>query len=286
MPLPNLKRFLPGRDLAVTEAQQASGPPVFDQYEDRSPTPQNAVDLVAGWLGAFPPNVPVIAGQLAFHSDPRIAWCLAQFGPLVGCSVLELGPLEGGHTFMLEQAGAKSIDAVEANKLAYLRCLIFKEIVGLSVARFHLGDFRKWLDGGQRYDLIVASGVLYHMHHPLELLEGIARSADAAFLWTHCVTDATLASGTSHSSKFSADETVSFRGVPIRLYRCSYRYANNDIAFCGGMNDEHRWLHRDDLLTVLTALGFANCRVAFEEPDHVNGPALAVFAQKSAAAPV
>ncbi|HEX4044016.1 MAG TPA: class I SAM-dependent methyltransferase [Xanthobacteraceae bacterium] len=285
MSLQNLKRFLSGHSRLEMGAVDAA-PPVFDQYEDRAPAAQNAIDVVEGWLGSFPPDIPAVAGQLAFYSDPRIAWCLAQFGPLIGRSVLELGPLEGGHTYMLEQAGAKSIDAVEANKLAYLRCLIFKEIAGLTVARFHLGDFRKWLDGGRRYDLIVASGVLYHMHAPLLLLEGIARAADALFLWTHCVTDATLTAGNSNYSIFSADEGVSFRGLPIRLYRSSYRYANNEVAFCGGMNDEHRWLHRDDLLKVLTALGFVNCQIAFEEPDHVNGPAFAIFARKPAVSPV
>jgi hypothetical protein len=280
MSLQNLKRFLSGRDQADTEAVET--PPVFIQYEERMPSAQNAVDLVEGWLGAFPPGIAAAGGRLAFHADPRVAWCVAQFGPLIGRSVLELGPLEGGHTYMLEQAGAKSIDAVEANKLAYLRCLIFKEIAGLTVARFHLGDFRKWLDGGRRYDLIVASGVLYHMHEPLLLLEGIARSTDALFLWTHCVTDATLAAGNSNHSTFSADETVSFRGLPIRLYRRSYLYANHDVGFCGGMNDEHRWLHRDDLLKALTVLDFTDRRIGFEEPDHVNGPAFAIFARKSA----
>ena len=49
---------------------------------------------------------------------------------MAGKTVLELGPLEGAHTYQLHQRGA-NIVAVEASKQAYLKCLITKEIVGL-----------------------------------------------------------------------------------------------------------------------------------------------------------
>jgi SAM-dependent methyltransferase len=254
---------------------------VFDQYDGRKPSPQNAVDALPGWLSAFPPHLSIAAGQLAFYSDPRIAWCLELFGPLAGCSVLELGPLEGGHTYMLEHAGARSIDAVEANKTAYLRCLVFKEIAGLKVAQFHLGDFIKWLDGDRAYDLVVASGVLYHMRDPLNFLERLARAGKAIFLWTHCLTDEARAQIDPGRSVFFEDEVRLFRGSRVRLYRRSYRDANADKSFCGGMYDEHRWLHRDDLLKVLELLDFDDIEIGMEEPGHVNGPALAIFARRS-----
>jgi hypothetical protein len=67
---------------------------------------------------------------------------------------------------MLEAAGAQ-IDAIEANQRTYLRCLITKEILGLTRSKFWLGDFIKALENwDQRYDLIVASGVLYHLKNP------------------------------------------------------------------------------------------------------------------------
>jgi protein-L-isoaspartate O-methyltransferase len=279
MPLPGRKRFGLAREEAVTLGERADR--AFDQYDSREPSPQNAIDALPGWLSAFPPPLSVAAGALAFYADPRIAWCLELFGPLAGCSVLELGPLDGGHTYMLEQAGASSIDAIEANKTAYLRCLVFKEIAGLKVARFHLGDFVKWLDGDRAYDLIVASGVLYHMRDPLHLLEQLARAGKAIFLWTHCLTDEARARIDPGRSVFSEDETRLFRGRPVRLYRRGYRDANTDQSFCGGMYDDHRWLHRDDLLTVLTLLGFDDVTIGMDQPDHVNGPALAIFARRS-----
>jgi len=273
--------FVSRRGPKVKRKSRRDDTQAFDQYDDRVPSPQNAVDMVPGWLGSFPPEILVSAGQLAFYSDPRIAWCLSVIGSIAGSSVLELGPLEGGHTYMLEQAGAASIDAVEANKLAFMRCLIFKEIVGLKVARFYLGDFVKWLENDSRtYDLIIASGVLYHQRDPLRFLERIAHVGRTVFLWTHYLTEQALISVDPHRSVFSLDEVVTFRGMPVRLYRCSYRDANMDRSFCGGIYDEHRWLHRDDLLSVLTLLGFNDVKIGMDQPDHVNGPAFSIVARK------
>lgn len=265
---------------AKTKSNRNDGE-AFAQYDDRAPAPQNAVDSMPGWLGAFPPETGVTAGPLAFYADARIAWCLELIGPIAGRSVLELGPLEGGHTYMLERAGAATLDAVEANKLAYMRCLIFKEVVGLKVARFHLGDFTKWVeDDSRRYDLVVACGVLYHLRDPLRFLERSALIGGALFLWTHYVTDRTLDSIDPKRMVFSLDEVADFRGKPVRLYRCSYRNADKDSSFCGGIYDEHRWLHRDDLLTVLGQLGFNDIKIGQDQPDHPNGPAFSVFARR------
>jgi hypothetical protein len=256
-------------------------PAAFAQYDDRLPSPQNAVDSMPGWLSAFPPEFGVTAGPLAFYADARIAWCLDLFGSIAGRAVLELGPLEAGHTYMLERAGAATLDAVEANKLAYMRCLIYKEIVGLKVARFHLGDFTKWIeDDSRRYDLVIACGVLYHLRDPLRFLERIAQIGGTLFLWTHYLTDRTLETIDPKRIVFSLDEVADFRGLPVRLYRCSYRNADKNSTFCGGIYDEHRWLHRDDLLTVLGRLGFNDIKIGQDQPDHPNGPAFSVFARK------
>jgi predicted RNA methylase len=60
------------------------------------------------------------AGQARLLEDERILWALARFGPLDGQSVLDLGPLEGGHTYMALQAGARRVVAVEGNARHFL----------------------------------------------------------------------------------------------------------------------------------------------------------------------
>lgn len=254
----------------------------FDRYVSSVPSWQNAIDAIPGWNTAFPPQFGLKAGALATHHDPRILWAIECFGSIAGCHVLELGPLEGGHTSMLDAAGAY-VDAIEANQLAFLRCLIAKEILGLSRARFWLGDFVKALESwDRRYDLIVACGVLYHLTDPLHLIELAAQRTNAIYIWTHIMTDAAIpAADDPHRSLF--DQTVEaheFHGLSVRAYRRSYERAQEHTSFCGGMNDEHRWLHRDDLLAALKVVGFHDIRTSHDESDHRNGPALSIFARR------
>ena len=110
---------------------------------------QNAIDAIAGWNTSFPPHYGLKAGSLATYNDPRIYWAIECFGSLEGRHVLELGPLDGGHTSMLEAAGAQ-VDAIEANQLAFIRCLVTKEILGLTRSKFWLGDFVKALENWEK----------------------------------------------------------------------------------------------------------------------------------------
>ena len=253
----------------------------FDRYIATTPSSQNAVDTVAGWNTAFAPHYNVTAGALAAYNDPRILWAMECFGSLDGRRVLELGPLEGGHTGMLDAAGAQ-VDAIEANQLAFLRCLITKEILGLKHAKFWLGDFVKALEEWDRtYDLIIASGVLYHQTDPLHLVELVAKRTNAAYFWTHVVTEEAMPP--SDPRRLVIDPVVEvhdFHGVKVRAYRRTYANAEESVAFCGGMTDEHRWLHRDDLLAALKVVGFNDIKLAHDEPDHRFGPALSIFARK------
>ena len=267
---------------------EKTGLDVGEVYEARAPADQNAIDLLPGWNHAFPPDMGVSAGAGHMYADPRIFWAIEQFGSLETSRVLELGPLEAAHTQMLHRAGAARIDAVEANKIAYLRCLVAKEIWDLPRARFHLGDFVSGLETETRYDLIVACGVLYHMTDPLLLLERIAARADRVYIWTHYFDEAELPPGDNRRVAFKdakppheeVTKTVEFHGVEMTLHLRSYYRAWSDSKYCGGPIDRHFWLEKAQLLAALRALGFNRLSVAHEEPAHVNGPAMSVFAAR------
>jgi len=50
-----------------------------------------------------------------------------------------------------------SVHAIDANTLAYLKCLTVKDLLGLEACQFELGDFDAYLaETQQRYDLIRA----------------------------------------------------------------------------------------------------------------------------------
>ena len=274
---------LEARSISAARAQSVSDNPVLDEYVVGAPCAQNAVDALPGWNLALPPQAGVAAGRGAFYNDPRILWALEQFGSIERRKILELGPLEASHTWLLEQHGPSEIHAIEANKLSYLRCLVVKEIVELKTAKFYLGDFNKWLDNEeQRYDFVVASGVLYHMDDPIGLLERIAKRTDALYLWTHYMSDEAMPDGDPRRGAILGEAEVQDRhGVRVRLYKRSYYGAWRSKSFCGGIHDLHRWVEKSDIVAVIKALGFDDVRLAHDEPNHENGPSFSVFARRT-----
>ncbi|MGL4242269.1 MAG: class I SAM-dependent methyltransferase [Beijerinckiaceae bacterium] len=254
----------------------------FAEYVTSYPSPQNAIDALPGWNQAFPWEMNLAAGHMALYNDPRILWAIEQFGDISGRRVLEIGPLEGWHTYMLDKHAPAVLDAVEANRVAYLRCLVVKEIMGLRHARFHLGDCQAWLEQpDNRYDLIVASGILYHMRDPVRFLAAAAKQADSLFLWTHYADDASMPPGDVRRGAFvGSEELVEHLGVTVRLQPRSYYGASANDTFCGGTHDLHRWINRGSLLEVLAAMGLTDQRIWGEQPDHPNGPAFCVFARR------
>jgi hypothetical protein len=267
----------------------AFGPLMNDVYEFGAPSYQNAIDLLPGWNHAFPGDKKLHAGSAYMYEDPRIHWAVKQFGSLEGKRVLELGPLEASHTYLLERYGPQRIDAVEANRLAYLRCLVAKEVFGLRRARFHLGDFLRGLQAPTRYDLIVACGVLYHMADPLLLLERMAARTDAIYLWTHYFDDAEMPKGDPRRGAFRSLEpphsevtqSVQFNGVNMTLHLRSYYKAWQKTQYCGGPVDRHFWLEKAQLIAALRALGFNELAFSDEAPGHQNGPAISIFARRT-----
>lgn len=251
-------------------------------YLDAMPSPKNAVDLIPGWNHVLPSEAGVEGGQAVLYNDARIRWFIEQFGNIEGKKILELGPLEGSHTYMFDRGGASSVLAIEANKLSFLRCLVAKNLLNLNNSHFMLGNFVKWLEATEDvYDVIVACGVLYHMSDPLHLLDLMAARSDAIFLWTHYFDEEAMPEGDLRRVPISGAITREFRGMPVKMYTRRYFGAQQDSAFCGGINDTHYWLERDTIIAVLRTLGFDDLRVGHDEPGHPNGPSFCLFARRS-----
>lgn len=250
---------------------------------EKKPSPQNVLDLFAGeWTSQMPPDSGLVStGTIPLFEDPRIAWLGRVLGPVENRDVLELGPLEGAHTYALHRMGARSITAIEANPRAFLRCLCIKEIFGLDRARFLLGNFLPYLEEqGGKVDLAVASGVLYHMTQPLRLLDLLSRATDRLFIWSHYYDPDIV--------RHRPDAAIFAPAAPIRLgdFTCEAsvrRYPDEALAwqgFTGGAAPHAVWLTRAGLLAFLRARGFASVAVEFDQPDHQNGPALALCARR------
>ncbi|MBP1872369.1 hypothetical protein J2Z19_002081 [Ensifer adhaerens] len=261
----------------------STGEEVFEQYSRDLPSHQNAVNSLTGWNSAFPPEANIRAGAHPLFADGRLTWAIGQFGSLKDKKIVEIGPLEGMHTYMLNKQRPSLIDAIEANKQCFLRCLITKEILGIDRARFYLGDALRWLqEKNTHYDLAIASGVLYHMADPGYFLCQIAERCDSLFLWTHYVDDEAMPNSDSRRQAFTGNvETKTFSGVSVRYYERGYFNANTTEKFCGGMRDRHYWMHRDDIISLLAALGFGDIRITQEDPLHGGGPCFSLFAKRT-----
>ncbi len=258
----------------------------FERYVAAPPHPQNAVDALPGWRTALPPECGATAGTLGLAADTRIAWAISALGGIEGWRVLELGPLDGGHTAMLHRAGAARIDAVEANRLAFLRCLVSKELLRLDRARFHLGDFAAGLGSAEgRYDLVLASGVLYHMADPVALLVRLAGVTDRLYLWTHVMDSAAMGPRDPRRGPFTGRiSEVRHAGLRLRLHERRYHGSERTAEFCGGPRDRHVWMERAGLIALLRGLGFDDIALGHDDPAAPGGPALSILARRSGAA--
>ena len=260
----------------------------FKHFFGVAPSDQNALDLFAGEWSSRPPSTrpELNAGTTPLFDDPRIAWAndrlteMGLEGGIAGRDVLELGPLEGGHTYLLEKLGAKSITAIEANARAYLKCLIAKETFGIAHARFLLGDCLVHLRSAERaYDVGIACGILYHLTNPVELLELLARRCSSLFLWTVFHDAEFVAKNPVPGAKFSEALQMETAGFKHTVHRFNYGPSLDWKGFCGGGDVYSYWMEKEEILGALRMFGFTEFRT--EVHPNVHGSALMLAARKA-----
>ena len=254
-----------------------------NRYVLTAPHPQNALDIFGGeWACKMPaPLADLQAGTVDAFNDFRMRWLEEKLGRLDGKTVLELGPLEGGHTYMLSRLGAESVISIESNTHAYLKCLIVKELLGLPQVQFLCGDFIEYLRAdGPSFDICVASGVLYHMRNPVELIALLAKRCKRhLFLWTHYY-DENVVSKIGHSYRFTDSQRAEYEGFQHTLHRYEYLDALKWGGFCGGNAPYSYWMERDEILECLAHYGFGDFYVNFDDKSHPDGPCFAIIAQR------
>lgn len=220
-----------------------------------------------------------------------MTWLGEQLGGFRGKRILELGPLEAGHTYLMAKAGAGHITSIEANSRAFMKCLIVQNALGFK-ADFKLGDFQKYLATcKEQYDFVLASGVLYHMTEPLELLEAMARVTTSIGLWTHYYDAEAIAETHAKASssfvkkllrprKFDPVPRVQeFHGVRIESHSQNYGRSLGWAGFCGGPEKSSRWLTKESLFTAFEVLGF-KVTVGHDIRDHQHGPCMLLYATR------
>ncbi|KAF0137728.1 MAG: hypothetical protein FD152_262 [Xanthobacteraceae bacterium] len=245
-----------------------------------APSNQGIVDLVPWWISRLPDGLGVVAGTAALFDDPRATWAIEALGGVGGCRILELGPLEGGHTHMLLGADAAEVIAIEGNRQAYLRCLVAKELLDLKNARFLLGNFLPWLANSKEcFDVIWATGVLDAMINPLALLAHMSLRTNRIHLFTHYIPDEGLADA-QWAITIAEVENRAHRGRVVPHYMRAFPDASSTPNYASGLYTFGAWLRRADILEELNCLGFKRIAIGHESTDPANGPSMTIVASR------
>ena len=187
---------------------------------------------------------------------------------LEGLTVLDLGCLEGMHASLLQGYGAKKVVAIEGRGENFLKALIVKNAFKLDKCEFLFGDVNEVLASfSSNFDLCLASGILYHLSNPIDLLYRVGQLSSNLFVWTHY-----------------ADERIPL-GPTEKIIRGNHIYqgkyftegANNSV---GGLEERVFWLFEQDLLAAVKDAGFSSIEIIKKE-KHANGPAITLWATKS-----
>lgn len=162
--------------------------------------------------------------------------------------------------------------------MAFLKCLVTKEILDLRRCSFLCGDLMQYLStSSEQFDVCIASGILYHMVEPIRLIELISTSASSLFMWTHVYDDDAL-NHKDLAGRLSPPRETVYKEFKHHVYRHNYGLEARISGFFGGPKLYSNWLSRKDLLRALDHFGWTKVKIGFEESSHSNGPSLALVA--------
>lgn len=100
---------------------------INDLYIQEAPNEENKINIFKNeWVSSLP-QFENISGNINLFGDERIHWLMSRI-KLFNKNVLELGPLEGGHSYMLEKIGGAQVISIEQNQKNFMKCLIVKNI--------------------------------------------------------------------------------------------------------------------------------------------------------------
>jgi hypothetical protein len=91
-------------------------------------------------------------------------------------NVLEIGPFGGHHSKMILEQQPTELTVVEPNIEAN------DQLAKLNISNIINDDIFHYLQSKNLFDVVICCGVLYHLPHPLYLLELIANMSDPEYL--------------------------------------------------------------------------------------------------------
>lgn len=171
--------------------------------------------------------------------------------------ILELGPLEGGNSLLLERFNVKEIVSIEGRVESYIKCCLIKNLYSLNKTKYHLDDVRNVTKVKYgTFDIAVVLGLLYHLDDPFKMLEIISEVAEVLVLSTHYAD--------SESPYFDAEEMDLKTEKGIFKGRKYIEDPNSDPN--AGLQNYSFWPYEKDLLKMCEAAGYTHIDVLGKNP--------------------
>ena len=121
------------------------------------------------------------AGQVLQTSGPHPAVAvlasLNRFGyptDFTGKTVLDIGCNSGFYSFAAKLRGARSVLGIDFFQHCVDQATLMREILDVD-ADFRQGDGEALRDGGEAFDIVLNTGVIYHLQNPMQFLSNMAR---------------------------------------------------------------------------------------------------------------
>jgi hypothetical protein len=228
----------------------------IDNYTERKY--DDLFNLFSEWKSKFIISGITYGGKNDY-GDPRISMLnlpeLYNYIKFENKSVLELGPLEGGNSIILEKLKIKSNLSIEGRVENYIKCCIIKNIFDLNKTKYILDNVMDInIDDYNKFDIAVVLGILYHLDKPHLLIDKLSKLSDEIIISTHY-----------------ADENSPYPNAKELIIK------HNDYTYKGrsyiedpnidpnaGLQNYSFWPYKNDLIEMIRNSGFINIHILKE----------------------
>lgn len=221
------------------------------------------------WISQFTIGNQKYGGTYSYENDPRIKQFHDCFPDVH--SILELGSLEGGHTFQLAKQPGVHILGIEGRQYNIEKAKFIQRLLGLQNVTFIQANLENIeLAPLGIFDAVLCSGILYHLPEPWKLVKEMSKVSKKLFIWTH------------YASEDKVTETINgYRG----LWYHEGGVANPTIGQVvsdplSGLSQKSFWVTINSLKDMLVQNGFININIIEVNPSHPHGPHITMAAWK------
>lgn len=211
------------------------------------------------WIFQFRIDGEDYGGGISAVGDARIDQFFG-FVPTPS-TILELGSLEGAHTFLLAaRPGVKRVLGLEGREANLGKARLVQELLHAGNVEFSKANLEHAaLASFGTFDAVFCSGLLYHLPEPWKLIEQLPAVAPHLFIWT----------------QYAAENEAHDVGRGLRGKIHGEGGPDEPLS---GMSATATWLTLDSLRELLVSSGYRKVEIIHDDPRHPNGPAVTIGA--------